>query len=178
VLDIPTKELDTYRVFHAPTASWKDVQWKGFALKETEVITPGAENSSLREAYEMLPSGELLPKSLTPRTGQHLEHVREKETEWDPHHDKVFSRYNDERQVDTRSYFDRWKDEDGPDHRSPTWRLREPRMRPLGQSSSQPQLQLRQSEPLRGKPDWNGRTLAAPSSIWEPRRKFKGVVLL
>mmetsp|Transcript_3286 Transcript_3286/g.4074 ORF Transcript_3286/g.4074 Transcript_3286/m.4074 type:complete len:254 (-) Transcript_3286:49-810(-) len=177
VLDVPTKELDNYRVFHAPTASWKDLQWKGFPLKEAEVQAP-APDQNLKDAYEMLPSGELLPKSLTPRTGQHLEHVRDKEADWNSHHDMVFSRYNEERQPDTRSYFDRWKEEDGPEVRSPTWRLREPRLRPLGQSNSNPQLQLRHSEPVRGKPQWKGNHFQAAPIPWDSKRKFKGVVLL
>eukprot|EP00971_Amphidinium_carterae_P028183 555020-Amphidinium_carterae.3 len=38
-----------------------DLQWKGFPLKEAEVQAP-APDQNLKDAYEMLPSGELLPK--------------------------------------------------------------------------------------------------------------------
>lgn len=62
----------------------------------------------------------------TPRTNADLKAQRQLEKEWDKSHGVVYSRFNDRFQVNVRSYFDRWKEDEGRSYggdKDPTWRL-------------------------------------------------------
>jgi len=107
-LECPNVEANehTYRVFDATTASHKDVIW----MVDKNGKTLGGEEGQP-------------PRTRTPRTGKDLKHQRGRESDFDKFHGIVYSRNNGHLQVNYRSYFDRWKDGDGPDTRETTWKL-------------------------------------------------------
>lgn len=107
-LECPNVEEDklTYRVFEPKTASFKEVIWM------------------VDENGKSLGGEEGVPKrTRSPRQNSDLKAQRSKEAEWERNHGVVYSRQNEVLQMNYRSYFDRWKDGDGPDTREPTWKL-------------------------------------------------------
>merc|ERR1712217_295228 len=82
-------------------------------------------------------------RTWAPRRPDDLKAQRAKEAEWDRQHAVVYSRFNDGQQTNTRSYFDRWKDDDdreGVNEKEPTWKLPPERRNPLVKSSSEPAI--------------------------------------
>lgn len=137
-LECANVEIDnpTYKVFDAKTATFKEVIWQA----DEKGKTLGGEIGAPR-------------RTRSPRTGNDLKAQRSREKEWDRGHAMVYSRNNDGIQVNYRSYFDRWKDGDGPDTREPTWKLGVEK-RVFLKSSSEPAL-LDQSS-LRKERGWKG----------------------
>lgn len=78
----------------------------------------------------------------TPRRGDDLKKQREVEKSWDRSHSVVFSRFNEKYQGNVRSYFDRWKDDEGRDGvfnaKDVTWRLAVERKPLIKRSASEP----------------------------------------
>merc|ERR1740121_1379557 len=74
-----------------------------------------------------------MPKrTRSPRTSDDLKAQRAREAEWDRQHAVVYSRFNERYQQNVRSYFDRWKDDEGGNNeKEPTWRLQPERRSPL-----------------------------------------------
>lgn len=83
----------------------------------------------------------------TPRRGDDLKKQREVEKSWDRSHSIVFSRFNEKYQGNVRSYFDRWKDDEGRDGvfnpKAPTWRLPVERKPLIKRSASEPAAEPR-----------------------------------
>mmetsp|Transcript_4228 Transcript_4228/g.6984 ORF Transcript_4228/g.6984 Transcript_4228/m.6984 type:complete len:217 (+) Transcript_4228:83-733(+) len=121
-LDVSPEEKDTFRVFDARTASFKEVSWK----MDEEGSVLGHHDPTK------------LVRTRTPRSVSDLKDQRYRETDWNRGHGTVFSRFNKILHPNYRSYFDRWKDQDGPDVREPTWKLGHEIRNPLGRSSSEP----------------------------------------
>jgi len=137
-LECPNVESEehTYRVFDPRTATHKDVVWQ------------------VDETGKTLGGDDGVPKrTRTPRTGADLKHQRSIEKEWDNNHGNVYSRFNGDLQVNYRSYFDRWKDGDGPDTRETTWKLGVEK-RVWLKSNSEPCLKNRES--IRKEKNWKG----------------------
>lgn len=107
-LECPNVEEEkvTYRTFQPSTATWKEVIW----MIDQNGKTLGGEEGMPR-------------RTRSPRSNSDLKIQRDREKEWDKGHGVVYSKFNDKLQVNYRSYFDRWKDGDGPDTRETTWKL-------------------------------------------------------
>lgn len=100
------------------------------------------------------PSATRFVRTRTPRNVADLRNQRKKEKEWHGIHGTVFSRFNNILHPNYRSYFDRWKDADGPDVREPTWKLAVERRSPLAKSSSEPSSLSRHSMSTRRERAW------------------------
>jgi len=95
----------------------------------------------------------------TPRTHGDLKAQRTREAEWDGRHGVVYSRFNERFQQNVRSYFDRWKDDEGGKHeRDPTWRLPPDKRSPLDRRArSEPLIRAPVGPNLvPGRPAWDG----------------------
>ncbi|CAE8598239.1 unnamed protein product [Polarella glacialis] len=163
-LDVPETESGTqvYRIFDPVTASWKEqTQW---AMPEVPCLVsemslqPGSANKTTRggtqTAGKEKPSSPAAQpdlsaaaknsasRSLMPKTrASDLKSQRFREKEWNKKHAVVFSRNNDGLQSNVRSYFDRWKDDEGGTHeREPSWRLKIERKPLIAKSASEPFL--------------------------------------
>lgn len=138
-LECPNVEEDkhTYRVFNPATASFKEVIW----MIDEKGKTLGGEDG-------------VPHRTRTPRSSSDLKIQRSRETEWDKGHGVVYSRNNNKLQTNYRSYFDRWKDGDGPDTREPTWKLGVEK-RVFLKNASEPSL--RDRDLLRKERNWKGR---------------------
>jgi len=81
------------------------------------------------------------PKVRTPRKPPDLQSQRQWEKTWDKKHGVVFSKDNQDVQVNCRSYFDRWKDfESGIFEHETTWRLKIERKPLVAKSASEPYI--------------------------------------
>eukprot|EP00933_Yihiella_yeosuensis_P028009 TRINITY_DN2181_c1_g1_i7.p1 TRINITY_DN2181_c1_g1~~TRINITY_DN2181_c1_g1_i7.p1 ORF type:complete len:152 (+),score=37.62 TRINITY_DN2181_c1_g1_i7:189-644(+) len=78
-------------------------------------------------------------KQRSPRRNDDLKVQRQKEQDWNKMHGNVFSKKNDVLQVNVRSYFDRWKeDQGGYCPREPSWKLPVERRPLIKKSASEP----------------------------------------
>lgn len=130
-LECPNVEANkhTYQVFDAATAQMKEKIWQ---IDESGKTLGGEEGAPRR--------------TRTPRSGTDLKEQRSQEKEWDRGHGIVFSRANSGVQVNYRSYFDRWKEDEGSakpslgETRLPTWKLGVEKRVFLKTSNSEPAL--------------------------------------
>lgn len=167
VLDVPEQEPinQVYRIFDPATASWK-VQ-KQWAYKKEEVDYVIRQNEALEEATAKAVAGlagetphqldsteagkpkpparqpRQRPRPLPPNYSEDLKVQRTKESSWNKGHGVVFSRFNDEFQVNLRSYFDRWKDEGLSGPPELPWRLPVERKPLIAHSASDPLMETR-----------------------------------
>eukprot|EP00443_Scrippsiella_acuminata_P017748 CAMPEP_0115260348 /NCGR_PEP_ID=MMETSP0270-20121206/48291_1 /TAXON_ID=71861 /ORGANISM="Scrippsiella trochoidea, Strain CCMP3099" /LENGTH=236 /DNA_ID=CAMNT_0002676181 /DNA_START=45 /DNA_END=751 /DNA_ORIENTATION=+ len=140
VCDVPEKESEdrVYRIFNARSATFEDqTQWANLpvpkkpgkgsksASKRSAAAAAAAQSTSQLSSASKAALPEQ-PRQRTPRTSEDLKWQRCVEKEWDKYHSVVFSRFNDQYQVNVRSYFDRWKEDEGKNYgnpKDPTWRL-------------------------------------------------------
>merc|ERR1711957_446829 len=118
----------SWQVFDAKTAS--------FTVRDG----PNKEPTKVRTVSD----GTKTKRPRTPRRNSDLKEQREREKLWDKQHACTYSRNNQVSQVNTRSYFDRWKDYDGPGTRDVTWRLQETKAHEL---LTRPDYYTAQQEP-------------------------------
>jgi len=171
-IDIPEMEPAdrVYRVFDARTCTWKEqTQWAalpappppppeaasagkpGDAGRRTQLPqmapSPGAQSApQLPQAGEQKRNRR---RPRTPRTVEDLRRQRQLEEGFDKGHGVVFSRWNDRFQVNCRSYFDRWREDEGKsffESKHPTWRLEHERKTLFAKSESEPSI--------RSGPEW------------------------
>mmetsp|Transcript_55600 Transcript_55600/g.178378 ORF Transcript_55600/g.178378 Transcript_55600/m.178378 type:complete len:243 (-) Transcript_55600:84-812(-) len=146
-----------HRVFDPVNATFRD-QWQwamehGAAAPKEEEGQPGITRLP-RSTSQCTPK-----KPRSPRRTSDLKEQRLREAEWDKQHSVVYSRFNLKYQQNVRSYFDRWKDDEGGGRnaREPTWRLSPERRSPLDRSRSAPILARSVlGQPLPGRPQWVG----------------------
>merc|ERR1712039_74345 len=133
-----------YRIFDTTNATFKDQwQWvqKPAGASAGDGMPSATSNSMQSSASQSTPSKPKRTRS--PRRPDDLKAQRARESEWDRQHAVVYSRFNEGQQTNTRSYFDRWKDDEdraGNNEKEPTWKLPPERRNPLAKSSSEPAI--------------------------------------
>lgn len=148
VLDCPDEEQPSapYRIFDSTNATFKE-QWQ-WVQKQPDASSfpngmPASATSGSIQSSQSQSTPSKPKRTRSPRRPEDLKLQRAKEAEWDRQHAVVFSRFNDGYQINTRSYFDRWKDDEdkaGANEKEPTWKLVLERRNALAKSSSEPLL--------------------------------------
>lgn len=148
----PEPRDDTYRVFDAKTASWKEVIWKSgrapHGSRESASTQEGSDADQQRRASsasQPLVPTVIPPRRRTPLNVHDLIHQRYREKDWNPGHQRVFSSGNPAYHQVQRSYFDRWRDVEVPGQYGPpsdrekevTWKLPPEPKKPILRSASE-----------------------------------------
>lgn len=151
------EEGGAYQIFDATNAVFKEQrQW--ISKPSNDLLSDPLSESQQRSSS--LPATSAAASSKTPkrshRSAVDLKAQRARESDWDSQHSVVYSRLNKGLQSNVRSYFDRWKDDEGGQHdRSPSWRLPPERRSPLDRARSEPVLARSVlGQGLPGRPDW------------------------
>jgi len=158
VNDVPENEPTdgVYRIFNARTATFEEqTQWahltpppkpgkgKKDKSKKGGALSGASETAGPLTLASQASSPAQLPKAQQQKKED--ESKRDKlEQEWDKHHATVFSRFNDRYQVNVRSYFGRWKEDEGKNYGNPTepnWKLPPERKVILVRTLSEPAMQ-------------------------------------
>lgn len=169
VLDVAKKpaENDVYRIFNPRTAQWEDQwQWVPKPLPQDLFWSLDGDDASgapMGSGGDLAASGSAGAKSAgpakpkrvrTPRKPDDLRVQRKLEKEWDRNHAVVYSRFNQHKDANTRSYFDRWKDEGSAlNNNEVSWKLGYDKKGFSGKSISQPDL-FKDRGGLPGQPGW------------------------
>eukprot|EP00405_Crypthecodinium_cohnii_P055793 CAMPEP_0206616726 /NCGR_PEP_ID=MMETSP0325_2-20121206/59177_1 /ASSEMBLY_ACC=CAM_ASM_000347 /TAXON_ID=2866 /ORGANISM="Crypthecodinium cohnii, Strain Seligo" /LENGTH=213 /DNA_ID=CAMNT_0054138505 /DNA_START=99 /DNA_END=737 /DNA_ORIENTATION=- len=121
--EIPTKEANdgTYRIFDPATASWKEVTRFAYLpppqKPKSNLKQPGSKSRRSQSTPALPLPAPIKPKKPIPAMSEADINLRaELEKSWNQSHHVVFSRFNDKFQANVRSYFDRWKEEEGGDY--------------------------------------------------------------
>jgi len=154
------EEGGAYQIFDAANAVFKEQrQW----ISKPSNVLPADPPSESQQRSLSLPTTSVAASSTAhQRTHQSpcwavdLKAQRARESDWNRHHSVVYSRLNQGFQPNVRSYFDRWKDDEGGQHeRSPSWRLPPEKRSPLDRTRSEPVLARSVlGQTLPGRPDW------------------------